>query len=86
MDAARILRRIEAERIALPQRQTGYRADALLILADALDEGAGHADHDGARGMQALADGLRNEAKAARHAAGLVTRPAIPLHEGRTRA
>jgi hypothetical protein len=76
-----ILARIAAERIALPKRETGYRADALLILADALDDGARHATHTGAKHLGALADGLRNEARAARHDAGLLTRPAIPLRE-----
>lgn len=75
-----ILRRIAAERIALPGQNEGYRADALLVFAEWAEDAARHVGHTQAREYQALADGLRNEARAARRDAA-APRYAIPLRE-----
>jgi hypothetical protein len=75
-----IIRRIQRERVALPGRNDGYAADALLVFADWLDQAARHVGHTQARDYEALATGLRNEARAARRDAA-APRPAIPLIE-----
>lgn len=75
-----ILRRIAAERITLPGRNEGYRADALLVFAEWVEDAARHVTQTQAREYEALADGLRNEARAARQDAA-APRPAIPLRE-----
>lgn len=84
MDPAIILRRIEAERIALPGRNPAYGSDALLAFAEYLEEAARAADIAQADRHSRLALLLRNEARAARrsaprHAEGA----AIPLREPR---
>lgn len=84
MTAAQVLARIQQERVVLPRRNHGYAADALLVFADYLDQAAREADRGPARDMEALAQGLRNEAKAARRAAPAAARQAIPLRERNT--
>lgn len=80
MKPAEILRRIQRERVALPGRNDGYAPDALLVFADWLDQAARHVGQTQAQEYEALAVGLRNEARAARRDAA-APRPAIPLIE-----